>query len=297
MRGVGDAMGPVIIEVALNGPRASDPPTLAAEAIDCLDAGATIVHQHDRGTDPDTMAADGAEMYRAVLAQRPDAILYPTSAHGGDIEYRWRHHVELHRQGLIRMALADPGSVNLGRVGAREGEQASSFVYANSFADFSYKLDRCRELALTPNIAVFEPGWLQTVLAHDREGRLPAGSFVKLYFSGGRTGRGGYTFGLPATRTALDAYLEMLGGTTFNWAVAVLGGDCVQSGIARMALEAGGHVRVGHEDWAGDAPRPTNRELVAEAAALCLEVGRRVATPAEAASMLALAPPGTGTIA
>jgi uncharacterized protein (DUF849 family) len=290
-------MGPVMIEVALNGPRASDPQTLAAQAIDCLDAGATIVHQHDRGTDPDTMAADGAEMYEAVLAQRPDAILYPTSAHGGDIEYRWRHHVELHRRGLIRMALADPGSVNLGRVGAREGEQASSFVYANSFADFAYKLERCRELRLTPNIAVFEPGWLQTVLAHDREGRLPAGSFVKLYFSGGRTGRGGYTFGLPATATAFGAYLEMLEGTSFNWAVAVLGGDCVQSGMAERALRAGGHIRVGHEDWAGDSPRPSNSELVREAALLCHSVGRPVATAAQAASMLALAPRGTGTIA
>lgn len=280
----------VIIEVALNGPRASDPASLAAEALDCLDEGASIVHQHDRGIDPDTMAADGAEMYAAVLAQRPDAILYPTSAHGGDIEYRWRHHVELNRLGLIRMALADPGSVNLGRVGARPGEEPSSFVYANSFADFAYKLDRCRELQLTPNIAIFEPGWLQTVLAHERAGRLPAGAFVKLYFSGGRTGRGGYTFGLPATRRALDAYLEMLDGSSVNWAVAVLGGDCVESGMARWAVEAGGHVRVGLEDWAGDAPAPTNAALVRSAAALCAELGREVATPDEAAALLSLRP-------
>lgn len=279
---------PVIIEVALNGPRASTPEALAADAVACLAEGAAIVHQHDRASDPDTMAADGAAMYRAVLAERPDAILYPTSALGGDIEYRWRHHAELHRQGLIRMALADPGSVNLGRVGVRDGEVPSSFVYANSFADFAYKIERCRALDLAPNIAIFEPGWLQTVLAYDRAGRLPHNAFVKLYFSGGLTGRGGYTFGLPATKPSFDAYRAMLDGASFQWAVAVLGGDCVESGIARLALEHGGHLRVGHEDWAGPQPTPPNPELVRAAVALCAEVGRPVATPDEAAALLGM---------
>jgi len=281
---------PVIIEVALNGPRASTPDALAADALACLAEGAAIVHQHDRASDPDTMASDGEAMYRAVLAERPDAIVYPTSALGGDIEYRWRHHVELHRHGLLRMALADPGSVNLGRVGVREGESPSSFVYANSFADFAYKIDRCRDLDLAPNIAIFEPGWLQTVLAYEQAGRLPRSAFVKLYFSGGLTGRGGYTFGLPATAPSFAAYLAMLDGVSFQWAVAVLGGDCVQSGMARRALEAGGHVRVGHEDWAGPQPAPSNAELVRAAVALCAEVGRPVATPDEAAALLGMRP-------
>lgn len=283
-------MKPAIIEVALNGPRASTPEALAAEALECLAQGAAIVHQHDRASDPDTMAADGADMYRRVLRERPDAILYPTSALGGDIEYRWRHHVSLHRQGLIRMALADPGSVNLGRVGAKQGEAPSSFVYANSFADFAYKIDRCVELDLAPNIAIFEPGWLQTVLAYEREGRLPPNALVKLYFSGGAAGRGGYTFGLPATPSSFAAYLAMLDGVSFEWAVAVLGGDCVQSGIARLALDAGGHVRVGHEDWAGQQPAPSNADLVRSAVLLCAEVGRPVATPDEAAALLGLRP-------
>ena len=279
---------PVIIEVALNGPRASDPSTLAADGLACLAEGAAIVHQHDRSSDPDVMAADSAEMYRLVLAERPDALLYPTSALGGDIEHRWRHHVPLHAEGLIRMAFADPGSVNLGRVGARDGETPSGFVYTNSFADLAYKLDRCREWGLGPNMAMFEPGFLQATLAYERAGRLPAGAFVKLYFSGGRTGRGGWTFGLPATRRALDAYLELMEGSQVPWAVAVLGGDCVRSGMARMALEAGGHLRVGLEDWAGDPPGPRNVELVRAAVDLCAEVGRPVATPDEAAELLGL---------
>lgn len=284
---------PVIIEVALNGPRASTPAALAAEAVACVDEGAAIVHQHDRASDPATMEADSAEMYATVLAERPEVLLYPTSALGGDIEHRWRHNVALAQRGLLRMAFADPGSVNLGRVGARAGETPSSFVYENTMADFAYKLDQCRALGLAPNIAIFEPGWLQVVLAHEREGGLPPGTFVKLYFSGGLTGRGGYAFGLPATRRGLDAYLEMMEHASFPWAVAVLGGDCVASGMAQMALEAGGHLRVGHEDWAG--PRggdvPSNAELVRAAVRLCAEVGRPVAGPAEAAALLAVPRP------
>ena len=43
----------------------------------------------------------------------------------------------------------------------------------------------------------------------------------------------------------------MLDGCDLPWAVAVIGGDVVGSGLARLALERGGHVRVGLEDYAG----------------------------------------------
>jgi uncharacterized protein (DUF849 family) len=94
-------------------------------------------------------------------------------------------------------------------------------------------------------------------------------------------------FGLPPTRRSLDAYLAMLEGHDLPWAVAVIGGDVVESGLARLALERGGHVRVGLEDYAG--PRtPSNAELVREVVSLAAAVGRPVATTAEAAHILGL---------
>jgi uncharacterized protein (DUF849 family) len=69
--------------------------------------------------------------------------------------------------------------------------------------------------------------------------------------------------------------------------VAVIGGDVVATGLARAALERGGHVRVGLEDYAG--PRtPTNVELVREVVALAAAVGRPVSTAAGAAALLGL---------
>jgi 3-keto-5-aminohexanoate cleavage enzyme len=108
---------------------------------------------------------------------------------------------------------------------------------------------------------------------------------VKFYFGGEDGFLSG--FGFRPTPTALDAYLELLDDCDVPWAVAVLGGDVLESGIARVALERGGHVRVGLEDYAG-ARQPTNEELVRDAVALANDVGRPVATPDEAAKLLGL---------
>jgi uncharacterized protein (DUF849 family) len=109
---------------------------------------------------------------------------------------------------------------------------------------------------------------------------------VKLYFSTER-GYFGAPFGLPPTLTALDAYLELLEGCDLPWAVSVVGGDVVASDVARAALECGGHLHLGLEFFAGDRA-PSNAELVSEAVALCAEVGRPVATCAQAAAILDL---------
>ncbi|HZP29580.1 MAG TPA: 3-keto-5-aminohexanoate cleavage protein, partial [Acidimicrobiia bacterium] len=123
-----------------------------------------------------------------------------------------------------------------------------------------------------------------------RAGRLPAGAMLKLYFGGpgGYFARGtGVSFGLPPTLKALDAYLEMLDGSGLPWSVSVLGGDVLRTPVARAALDAGGHLKVGLEDQAGER-RPSNEELVAEAVALARDVGRPAASPAEAAAILGL---------
>jgi len=293
-------MTPVILEVAINGvtqksrnphvPRT--PEEIARCALACLAGGAAIVHNH-----LDEYALDGAtaaERYlagwRPVLAERPDALLYPTIGFGESMRERYAHVPALAEAGALRLGLLDPGSLNLGGTDADGLPGGFEFVYTNTFADIRYVVDTCARLRLAPTISIFEPGFLRTALAYHRAGRLPAGALVKLYFGGdtGYVGNGsGVSFGLPPTRTSLQAYLEMLEGSGLPWAVAVLGGDVIESGMARLALERGGHLRVGLEDYAG--PRsPSNEELVAEAVALCRAVGRPPATPTEAVAMLAI---------
>ena len=109
---------------------------------------------------------------------------------------------------------------------------------------------------------------------------------MKFYFAGGGyLGGGDPLWGSPPIIEALDLFLAMLGDTPIEWAVAVLGGSLLDTPIARAALERGGHLRVGIEDW---DTGPPNVEQVAAAVALCSEVGRPVATIAETETLLRL---------
>ena len=100
--------------------------------------------------------------------------------------------------------------------------------------------------------------------------------------------RGPLGFGMFPTESCLNAYISMLEGTGLEWSVAVLGGDNVGSGFTRLALERGGHVRVGLEDFYAGPRTPTNTELLDELVSLCDEVGRPVASPSEARELLGL---------
>jgi 3-keto-5-aminohexanoate cleavage enzyme len=296
------ADGPVVIEAAINGATSKTanpnvprtPAEIAAEALACLGAGAAIVHSHNADYAVDGPRAAGLylEAWKPVLAARPDAILYPTLGFGPTIGDRYAHVPLLAEAGVLRMSFVDTGSVNLGGLDDEGLPGGVEFTYVNSFADIRYKMRVCEHYRLAPSIAVFEPGFLRTALAYERKGRLPQGAFVKLYFGGDRGylgdgGDAGAAFGLPATRSALDAYVDLLDGSGLSWAVAVLGGDVVESGMARLALERGGHVRVGLEDYAG-LRQPSNTDLVAEVVRLAREIGRPVATPRQAAALLGM---------
>lgn len=289
---------PVIIEAALNGgtPKSRNPNVprtpgeIAADALRCLRAGASIIHNHNDdalfgGTgvlDP----APYAEAWRAILAERPDALLYPTMAGGGGhttAEQRIGHVVALAEAGLLRMGLVDPGSVSLGGLDESGLPAAVDVVYQTTYGDARSMFAMCERLRLGVTISIFEPGFLRLALAFHRAGRLPAGAMIKLYFGAAP----GVSFGLPPTLPSLEAYLAMLDGTGLPWSVSAISGDVVGCGLARLALERGGHVQVGLEPYGGPGT-PANEELVRQVVELAREVGRPVATCQQAAAMLGL---------
>jgi 3-keto-5-aminohexanoate cleavage enzyme len=284
---------PVIIEVAINGATTKDQnpnvpiseDEIVADALACFDAGAAIVHHHVAGTG--MSGPEAAEVYlgvwRRVLPQRPDALWYPTINIGPSAAW-YDHITPLAESGLLRMSLSDPGSVNLGSPPG--AVPTGRFVYANSFDSINHQFALCHEHGLGPSLAIYEPGFLRVVLDHHRAGRLPAGTFVKLYLCGER-GLAGARFGLPPTRRGLDAYLELLDGTGLVWAVSAVGDDLTALDVCVDALAAGGHLHIGLEFFGGDRT-PTNVELVEHAVKAAADAGRPVATPDDAATILAL---------
>ena len=189
------ATTPVMIEVAVNGVTTkernphvpSTPEEIAADAIRCIDAGASIVHIHNPAMRLST--ADAAAMYaealRIMRRERPTAVLYPTMGGGATIGERYDHHLPLAQEGLIDMGVIDPGSVNLSSSGADGAPPTGDYVYTNSPADIGYMMDVCRKHDIGPSFAIYEPGFLRMVLIYQQSGRLAPHSLTKFYFSGG----------------------------------------------------------------------------------------------------------------
>ncbi len=287
------SQAPVIIEAAINGatPRERNPHVpisadeIAADALACLEAGASIIHAHCNPVGgPDVEVAERyLAAFEPVWEKRPDALLYPTVNFGaGSLSFG--HLAPMAARGL-RVGLLDPGSLNFGRR-AEDGRLTGAFVYSNSFDRIGEVFELHEQLRLGPSLAIYEPGFLRATLAWHQAGRLPAGAMVKLYLST-EQGLSGAPFGLPPTAAGLEAYLEMLDGTGLAWAVSCVGGDLGRHDIARLALRRGGHLHLGLEFYGGDR-QPTNVELVSEAVALCEAEGRPVATCEQAAQILGL---------
>ncbi len=293
---------PVVIEAAINGMTSKDrnphvpisPDEIRADAAASLDAGATIIHAHNHDIQLSGEAAARAylDAWEPLLTARPDTLWYPTLCVAPDPLTKLEHVRLIAEQVPLNMAAVDPGSTNLGGPGADGLPEGG--VYANSFGDIRQAFEFCNTHRIGPQLAIYEPGFLQCVLTYHRAGRLPEGSMVKLYFGGewGMWARGrGVTFGLPPTGNALLAYLDMLDGTGLPWSVSVWGGDLMATPVARLALERGGHLHVGLEEHFDPDRKPTNVELVQEAVALVASVGRPLATNDDAAELLNLPTP------
>ncbi|MFT7600139.1 MAG: 3-keto-5-aminohexanoate cleavage enzyme [Acidimicrobiales bacterium] len=290
---------PVVIEVAINGIAKKEknpniplsPEEIQIASLACLEAGASIIHAHNHNIR--LVGQEAVDAYAAawvdILAQRPDALWYATGVAAESTDDRLLHHELLADLGLIRMAYVDPGSTNTGW--ADTDGIPTGGTYVNSYDHIRAAFEQCERRSLAPAIAIYEPGWLNTTLAYHRAGKLPAGAMVKLYFGDewGLLARSkGVSFGLPPTENALLAYLDMLEGSGLPWSVSVWGGDLMKTPLPRLALERGGHLHVGLEEFYDPARQPTNVELVEEAVALCDQVGRPVASCAEAADLLGL---------
>lgn len=294
-------MSAVIIEVAINGITRKDrnpaapetPEEIAADALACLEAGASIIHTHATSSyrDPSSsepLAEEYAEAFRGVLAERPDAILYPTMSGGETIQQRWGHHEILAEEGVISAAVVDPGSLNLAGTGADGLPRPDDFVYVNSPRDILYMMARCEELGIGPSMAIFEPGFFRVPLAYLAAGKLPAGSFTKFYFSGDvgyLPGSTGPLFSCPPLKESLEMYLAMKGDADLPWAVSVITGSLLDADIAAMAIERGGHLRIGLED---NSSAESNVAEVNRAVSLIEHLGHHPATTTEAKQLLNL---------
>ncbi len=298
---------PVALEVAINGsttkavnPTAPETPAeIAEQAIQCLDAGAAIVHAHSN--QPSENVAEAAQAYidafKPVRAKHPHAILYPTANFDAATYHKNRtswppeiqsgHCRAIAEAGLANMVLLDTGVVPIAVYDENglPGPADKFWWYGFWPGDNKIVLDVCKDLGTGASISVFEPGWMKNVVAMARAGTLPPGSKLNIYFAS-------YDFAgmAPPIPEALQLYLHMIEGLDLNWAVGFVGGDIMDTPLARMSLERGGSFRVGLEDW---GKGPSNVEQIERAKELINQVGRPIVTGAEAIEYLDIPFPGT----
>ncbi len=292
---------PVILECAINGsttkeknPRA--PGTLAehtAEVIQCLDAGATIIHMHSNqpNEDVELAAQPYMEIYKPVWKKHPNAILYPTANFDPTVYNRARrawpgkvqcgHQRILAEAEIINMVLFDTGVVPIAGYDKQGmlGPDSTFWWYGFWPDDVRFVKQVCDDFGTGASISVFEPGWMKNVVAMVRAGTLPRGSKLNIYFASD-----GLALCAPPLPEALELYLKMMEGLDVDWAVGYIGDKSVMdTPLARMALERGGSFRVGLEDWPNGT---SNVEQLKRAKEIIDAVGRRVVTGAEAIEYL-----------
>ncbi|CAN5256309.1 hypothetical protein BH10PSE13_BH10PSE13_05930 [soil metagenome] len=284
---------PLVIEAAITPLRIWTPvqqtDDMIREAKACLAAGAGIIHFHHHfGTDNEFAIEQLIDVTSAIAEDYPEALVYPDYLKGRAIWEKNAHLQPMRDAGVLTMMAMDPGLTLFGRYDDRGLPSVSiragaNFVEADQLVTFANQGN-------TPvSIGIYEPGHLRWTLAYAAKGAFPKGSIIKLYFGGehliDQERVKGMTFGLYPTPASLDVYLSMMADCDLPWIVSVHGDNILDMPLARYTLERGGHIRVGIEDTAGTSLL-TNVEAVQAVVALAGEVGRPVATAAQAKALL-----------
>lgn len=242
---------------------------IVREAKSAVDAGAAIVHLHVRRDDgtPTQCKARFKECIDAIYKVCPDVILIPSTggAVGMTAEERLQP-TELHPE----MATLDCGTCNFG-----------DEVFENTMPMMRAFGKRMIENGIKPEYECFEMGHLDTILTMVRKGQVPG---APLQFN--------FVLGVPGCTSATIPNLcwmvnSIPAGST--WCATGVGRH--EFPLAAAAIAMGGHVRVGFEDNLyidRGVLAKSNGELVARVVRLAKELGREVATSAEARQILGL---------
>ncbi|MEE9284836.1 MAG: 3-keto-5-aminohexanoate cleavage protein [Dehalococcoidia bacterium] len=288
-------MDKLIIEAAINEATTKEqnpqvpygPEEIAADAVACVRAGASIVHFHAR--DPATGeqrwidAGLYAEAMR-LIQQECDAVLYPTYSARLPLEERYSHFEALGNETGVtfEMATIDLGAVNMAAFDPTSHQLGRDFVYNNLHGDVMRFFELAKEIGVIYNLGIREPGHLRHALAYREMGLLREPLILKFFFTDN------HPYGLPPTVRGLQAYLDMLPpGLPHVWFIQSYGAS--HTLMQSLAISLGGHVRTG----IGDNPRLDGRPVtsvrhVEKFVGIANRFGREIASPADARAMLGL---------
>lgn len=242
---------------------------MVREAKSAYDAGAAVIHVHVREDDgtPTQSKKRFKEVLDAIYKEIPDVLVIPSTggAVGMSAEERLQP-TEL----FPEMTTLDCGTCNFG-----------DDVFENTIPMMREFGKRMLENNIKPEYECFEMGHLDTILRLAQKGQVP-GAPMQFNFVLG-------VFGCtPATGENL-AWLVRNIPEGSTWTATGIGR--YQFPLAMAAIPMGGNVRVGFEDnlyLSKGVLAKSNGELVEKVVRLSRELGREIASPAEARRILSL---------
>ena len=242
---------------------------MVREAKSAYDNGAAVIHVHVR--EDDGTPTQSKERFKVVLdaiyKEVPDVIVIPSTggAVGMSAEERLQP-TEL----FPEMATLDCGTCNFG-----------DEVFENTVPMMRAFGKRMLENNIKPEYECFEMGHLDTILRLAQKGEVPGGPMQFNFVLG--------VFGCTPATTENLAWLVRNIPEGSTWTATGIGRHAFPLAMAAIAM--GGNVRVGFEDnlyLSKGVLAKSNGELVAKVVRMANELGREIATPAEARRILSL---------
>ena len=281
---------PVIISCSISGAIANrdqcpaipyTPEEYASEARRIVDEGGSQIHIHARTPDgtPSYEIEDFGAITRAIEAEVDDVIInYSTGAIGVPIEKRIAYLRELRPD----VAALNMSSMNYAKYSRRRKDFVFKAVFENSFDTIIEFLTAMRELGIKPEHECFDAGHVANLDPLLDMGLLEEPLQISLVM--------GVNGGIrPNARNVAHMSEQIPGGPEGPNQWQVIGISRDQWKLLGASLVLGGNIRAGLEDnlYLPDGEMAkSNGELIAKARQMAEDVGRRVATVAEAREML-----------
>lgn len=246
---------------------------IITDATACYDAGASMIHVHARDDDgnPTHKKEIYADIISGIRANRPDAIICATTS--GRVHNTFKYRSEVLE--LTGDAKPDMGSLTMGSLNF---PKQASINDPEMISDLATAM---KERGIVPEIECFETGMIQTTKILIKRGILVKPFYINMLF--------GSIFSAPATQFDLAHMVKSL-PPSVQWGAAGIGKFQLKMNFASVLM--GGHVRVGLEDniWFNEDAKDlaSNQQLIERVANFSRQIGREVATAAEARQIIGL---------
>ena len=260
---------------------------IAGAALDAWRAGASMVHLHVRDAESGKCIQD-SDLFKELIGlirDESDVVINVTTggAPGISVEDRIAIVPELSSDPAVtpEMASLNCGSLNFGLLSRKQRKFILDDVQQNPWSAILKFADTMKAYGVKPELEIYDSGMVNNALVLRSLDAL----VEPLHFS--------FVLGVLGGMQPTIENLVFLKGSIpadSSWSVCAVGLPIYT--VAPAAIGMGGHVRVGLEDCvhiSKGVPAKSSAQMVEKIVRIASEMGRDIATPAEARKLLHLA--------